>query len=589
MKLEMTLFEDSLKPMDSFRTEAAVAFLLVAPTLSAALYLSAFPGPDMGLAAYVCLVPLFVASVRLDPPRAFAAGLLFGMLSFLGLCHWLVDLPGFRSYHALPLLIYLGLYSGGWAAFVSSMCRVPPRKLGAGGFGQVWRPWSLKGVGPGAFVPFAPLLFLAPAAWVGLDYLRAHVGFLSLSWGVLAHSQHRMLPLIQMASVTGEYGVTFLVVLVNTGVGLWLISRRLRYLILPLLVVAAVASWGVTQLFSPQGGIKVAVVQPAISLDERKSEQGRQSSRQRLERLTMEAASSRPDLVVWPETALWDLNGRSGALDWAEKVAREAGVPVITGVSRLVKFQRGIAPGGELGLGRGSANSACLVSPEGGRFQCYAKRLLVPFGEYLPLRTVFSWPKWFIPPMEDTVPGEGYEYFILRNGTVVTPIICWENMFGDFVREAVAGGAQLVAHLVNDNWFGNSPASRQHNLASVFRAVENRVPVVVASNTGPSLLIDTNGRVISSQASLFTTGVICGRVRQEGGRSLYSLWGDRFAWLCLDGAAMMVVILLSLGRRGKQAPRDSIDPRSSPTKLPDFRGAHRELYPKWRKSWTTRS
>ena len=127
-------------------------------------------------------------------------------------------------------------------------------------------------------------------------------------------------------------------------------------------------------------------------------------------------------------------------------------------------------------------------------------------------------------------------------------LICWENLFGDFVRGAVKDGAQLVVQLTNDSAFGPTAASRQHSLASILRAVENRVPVVIASNTGPSADIDPWGRVLAELPRLFVEGVAVADVPLGGRPALYTRWGDSFAL----AMAAVAALGLALGERRKE-------------------------------------
>jgi apolipoprotein N-acyltransferase len=163
----------------------------------------------------------------------------------------------------------------------------------------------------------------------------------------------------------------------------------------------------------------------------------------------------------------------------------------------------------------------------------YRKQILVPFGEYIPLEKYFSWPSWLVPKLYKTVPGGSYRFYAASDGTRFSPIVCWENLFAGYVRPMVKEGTQVIVQLTNDNWFGRTAAPYQHNLASVMRAVENRVPVVIASNTGPSQIIDSHGRVLAGVKGLFQEGAAETELRVGKEGTFYTRNGDFFVWGCI--------------------------------------------------------
>jgi len=130
---------------------------------------------------------------------------------------------------------------------------------------------------------------------------------------------------------------------------------------------------------------------------------------------------------------------------------------------------------------------------------------------------------------------------------MISPIICWENLFPEFVRKIVANGSNLVVHISNDNWFGRTSASRQHNLASVMRAVENRVPIVISSNTGPAQIIDVHGRVVAAAAEIFSQTLVVASVKPGVTlKTFYTRHGDLFACLCVLLVCMAGLINITL-------------------------------------------
>jgi apolipoprotein N-acyltransferase len=481
----------------------AVTILLAArgggALLTACLYVLAFPNADQGWVAWVALVPLLLVCEGLKPGAAFVLGLLTGVGSAFGVFRWLFEVPGFELHHALLLALYVGLYSAAWCGGLSLLKRAR-----------------------------LPLLITGPALWVVLDYLRAHAGFLALPWATLAHSQHNNLAVLQVASLTGEYGITFLVVMGSVAVAELVMGRAWRSALVAALVIGLAHAAGAVVLARSGGrpGIRVAVVQPNIRAGEQRTPGDRAAIMQRLERLTLAAAATRPALIVWPETAVGDLSRDRSLAERLQALALAAQTPLIVGASESFKF----APReSEVVLRVHSYNSAYFVPPGEPIGEPYRKMRLLPFGEYLPLEGIVPWPSWLAPRVHAMTPGEVQRQFMLPDGARVGVLICWENLFADFVRPAVQDGAQLLVQLTNDAWFGRTGAPRQHNLASVLRAVENRTPVVIASNAGPSQIIDPYGRVTASVPTLFSEGVATDAVPLGSGGTPYTHAGDLFA------------------------------------------------------------
>jgi len=487
--------------------------LALSQTTSLLLILS-FPNFNQGWSAWIALIPLIGISLSENPVKAFILGLLSSATALLGIFYWVFEVPGFRFYHALPLIIFYSLFTAAWCAGIS------------------WLRAREKFV-----------FIFAPALWVALDYLKVHAGFLSFAWAPLAQSQHTHPVILQIGSVTGEYGITFLIVLVNVALAGVILRRGVKTAAGTAVLIGLCLIWSGYTLNKPLTGpaIRVAVVQPAIRLAERKTAEGRAASRRRLEQLTREAATFHPELVVWPETAIRDLKRHPELIAWLKKLASEIHATLIVGASEFVKFGKAKSIGKtRFSFKMREFNSAWFFSSTGGIPQPYHKRLLVPFGEYIPLASYISWPKWLVPEIFSSLPGKTFKIFPLSRKINITPIICWENLFSAYVRKAVDDKAQMVAHLVNDNWFGKTAAARQHNMASVLRAIENRVPVIIASNTGPSEIIGPYGRIMAKSSSFFYPDIITAEVPVSENRSFYTKNGDVFAIFCVFLALIII-------------------------------------------------
>lgn len=494
--------------------------------LSAVLLICSLPSPDIGWLGWISLAPIMIACQGLNPLRAGGLGLIFGIASSFGIYGWLFEVPSFDMRHAILLALYVGSYPATWCATTAWLT---PRH--------------------------APLLLTAPVLWVAIDYLRAHAGFLALPWGTLAQTQHHNLAILQIASLAGEQAVTFLVVLGNAAL-VSLILRGTQQGALAVGVILTLAHlWGASVLSSEQPGrmIRLAAIQPNILIDERKTEAGRRENMKRLEQLTREAAADRPTLIVWPESAIpGNLQANPDLITKLQSLSDTIGIPLILGAAEVEKFATGDK---EITMNRRTFNTAHLLQPGEPLAQPYRKRLLVPFAEYLPHPDIIPWPGWLAPRVSEMTPGESPQLFHLPHDLSVGALICWENVFATLARESVRNGAQVLVQLTNDVWFGRSAAPWQHNLMSVMRAVENRVPIVIASNTGPSQIIDGYGRVVAGTTTIFTKGLTTGNIHSGDGGTVYTVIGDLFVFTILACLGVFLVSQRIIGLRTREERR----------------------------------
>lgn len=490
---------------------------------SALLQICSLPSPDIGWLGWVALVPLIIATQGLSPLGAAGLGLVFGIVSSFGIYGWLFEVPSFDLRHAVVLALYVALYPAAWCAITAWLTR---RQI--------------------------PLLVAAPILWVAVDYLRAHAGFLALPWGTLAQTQHGNLAILQVASLGGEHALTYLLALGNTAIAGVLIQRERQAAVIAAIMLVIAHLWGASELYTATQGatIKVTAIQPNIQIAERETEEGRRANLERLEQLTRRAAADRPALIVWPESAIpGDLHRDLPLVTRVQHLSDQIGIPLILGAAQVEKFAKAES---EITIEHRMFNTAHLFQP--GKplaHHLYRKRVLVPFGEYVPRADLIPWPEWLAPRVAEMTPGNDAQLFKVADDLSVGALICWENLFASLARESVQNGARLLVQLTNDAWFGNSAAPHQHNLMSVMRAVENRVPVVIASNTGPSQIIDAYGRIVAGAPGLFSEGIVPGEIRTSAAGTLYNAVGDRVLFTMLGGAGacMMWLIITGLFRR----------------------------------------
>lgn len=475
---------------------------LVSALLSGGILALAFPGTgDQRWLAFLALVPLLLAIEGHTWRRAGSLGFVAGLVFWLATIPWVA--PTMVRYGRLPwplaVLILLGL-AGYLALYSAAFCAILARvSLRSGGM----------------------YVIVAAGLWVALEFLRTYL-FSGFPWNLLSYSQHRNLPLIQVAAVTGVYGVSFVVVAVNAAVaralqwkGSW------RRAVAP--VGTAALFWGLavgSGWFQPlpekdKLSLPVAVVQGNIDQGVKWDPAWQEKTLGVYRDLTLAAARERPQLIVWPETAVPFLLEEDSRRIQVLALARETGAYLLVG-----------APDRREGQPR---NSAFFVGPGGQMLGRYDKRHLVPFGEYVPLgRLLFFVNVLAGGTIGEFAPGNEATVFSTSVGRFGV-VICYEAIFPGEVREFFLGGADFLVNITNDAWFGRSAAPSQHLAMAAFRAVENRAYLIRAANTGISAIVAPDGRIVQPSA-LFAPAVLSAVITPRAEASLYTRYGDLFAW-----------------------------------------------------------
>lgn len=516
---------------------------VAASVLTGLLYACCFPPLSLWPLGWVALVPLLLAWRMAGPAPAALCGLLAGVAGTLASVHWLwVPLThayGFSAPAALLFLTGVAGYIGLFYALLGAAHALLARRA---------TPW--------------PLLWV-PALWVAAELVRSRLG-VGVPWLLAGHTQGEVLPLVQVAELTGVYGVSFVVVAVNFALVELLVRRRWQELAASAAAALCVLGYGGWRLAmldrsAPPGSLlQVAIVQPDIPQEQKWDRSFFATGMQRLYRLTREAVESgsgpRPDLVLWPETALTvDVEGAATTLEPITALLHRSGASLLLGAPRLPRDV----------LGRGEVrNSAALLEPDGRVAGTYDKQILLPFGEYYP-----SWVRW-ITGLQRTIvrhmgelqfsPGRGTDLLTTR-GIPFGVTICYEATYPELVGATVARGARFLVNLTNDAWFEHSAGAAQHLAMARLRAVEHRVPLVRVANTGISAIIQPSGRILSS-LGLGVQGLLRGEIAPAAAPAApYTRWGDLFASLCLIFVVTMPAAFL-LCRRLPCRSRSRRDP-----------------------------
>jgi apolipoprotein N-acyltransferase len=385
-------------------------------------------------------------------------------------------------------------------------------------------------------------LLLFPCAWVATEYWRGSFIMGGFPWVPLGNSQVTMLPVAQLASVTGVYGLSALVALVNTLIACALLSSRRRQVrlaaaavLLPL-VCAAWGAWRINDGSLRRSGRPLTVGLVQANIDQGTKWRGGEARRIFTTHvaITRDVAERGAQLVLWPESSLpFRFNGDQQGTEALQGLARELGVTLLFGADELI-------------AGTTSYNSAFLMAPDGRTRAVYRKIHLVPFGEFIPYGDWLA----FFPPLVETVGGfapfaPGTEVVMLPlEGVQASTAICYEVTYPSLIATAVRQGSQLLTTITNDGWYGTSSAPYQHFEMASMRAIEQGRYLVRAANTGISGIVDPYGEVVE-RSPIFQEAGIVGEVRLLSERTVYSKIGDAVAYASLG---IMVLAVLGSGR-----------------------------------------
>jgi apolipoprotein N-acyltransferase len=517
----------------------------------AGLLLSASFAPwEIGGAAWAGPGLMLFCSLGQRGGRAFRLGFVAGFIHFLSSLDWLVAMP--FAWHGIPLApalawmalsAYCGLYCGLWTWFC---WKIFPGGAGEPEFSIVAAVDHFLSVAGWQRAAWA---VLCAAAWTALEMARGR--FLSgFPWNFLGASQYALLPLIQIASITGVYGVSFMIVWFSVAVGgaLLILARRPSstamwgQAALPLLTLCLIVAYGMAKtarISAPGREIRVALIQPSIPQTLMWDPKENAARFQQVIALSEKALASQPDILMWPESAVPDF-GPENEQAIARLLASHPVWLVFSGDTREP------LPSGE----PADYNSSFLVSPAGLTKATYHKRRLVIFGEYIPLVRWLPFLKWLTPIGSGYASGDRVVPFDLPNLSVKTSVlICFEDMFPQEAREHVAEDTDFLINLTNDGWFGHGAAQKQQAACALFRAVENGVPLVRCANNGLTCWIDAQGRlreIENTGGNIYGPGFITPEIPLRGpgprARTLYNRYGDWFGWSCcaVSGAYLLI-------------------------------------------------
>jgi len=488
--------------------------------MSGILLFLSFPKFGLGFIAWIAFVPLFIAlrnvvSIR----RALLLGWIAGLTACVGILYWITYVV--VNYGHLPLYLgvtimlmlagYLSLYIGLFAAGIVYL-----RKK-------------------------VPLYLVAPVLWVCLEYAKSKL-FTGFPWENLGYSQYHNIFFIQIADIAGVFGLSFLILLLNAAFFELITERSKRSFTLAAFVFllwSGVYTYGVMRInqidHALQGApeMNVSLIQGNIDQSIKWNENFQKETINIYEELSLRNPSVDQGLMVWPETAV-PFNFQD-----ENDLQRQVSNLSVKTKNWFIFGSMSYATDGDNNTDY--FNSAYLLSPEGDIRGKYDKVHLVPYGEYVPLRTLFPFISRLAAGIGDFAVGKGFHPLTMGERKIGV-MICYEGILPEAARMYKNEAADLLVNITNDAWFGTTSAPYQHLSMAVFRAVETRLYLVRAANTGISAIIDPAGKILV-QTGIFKKDKIHGKIKFIKLPTFYAKYGD-----LLVGASFLCLVVFFIWR-----------------------------------------
>jgi len=488
--------------------------LLLALASGITLALS-FPNYNLSLLAWISIALLILASYRARPAVAPLYGFLHGVLFYQVSLAWIqVVIHQYGNVDSLTaegLLLLMGIAGGIIVGIFSWAVAVASKK------------------GP------LTACVLAPFLWVTLEFARARLPIIGFPWNLIGYAASGNLALVQLTTITGIYGLSFVIAAWSSALAYAILSGRQRAwkaLIVATGALIFIAFGGRYLVPSAAPRYMAHLVQTNFAQsynyppDWMPQHAG---DLDQLERISIDSATKMPGLIVWPEVpAPFSLQEADFAVR-TQKIARDSGQDFIVGVEDWKQNAAGHWF---------ASNSAVLLTPAGQRAYTYDKIHLVPWGEYVPLRHLLAFAGKLTADIGDFTPGTVYRVGQLPGGTFGT-FICYEAIFPNEVRRFTANGAQLLINMSNDGWFGRSAAPAQHVMMARVRAVENRRWLLRDTNNGFTEDFDPYGRTVAALPTDIR-GELDAPYDFRSDLTIYARFGDWLAWLCVVASVALL-------------------------------------------------
>jgi apolipoprotein N-acyltransferase len=497
-------------------------------TASGVLLFLSFPKYGSGFLAFIALIPLFLAIREATSIRhGLLLGFITGLVCHIGLIYWIayvvVNYGYLPVYLGIVLMLLLSCYLSLYLALFAAAIVLFRRNIG--------------------------LYILAPVLWVCLEYCKSYL-FTGFPWENLGYSQYLNKNLIQFADIAGVYGLSFLIVLVNAAFFEVLAEKSKKKLLsaaVVILIIAGVLIYGVQRTkqvdkaLQNVAAMEVLLIQGNIDQSIKWNEYFQKETINIYEQLSLQNAPVKGGLIVWPETAL-PFNYQDANL--LQKQVRDIALKTNSW------FIFGSTSYENVPNDTNYYNSSYVLSPDGEIKGKYNKVHLVPYGEYVPLRNIFPFIKKLTAGMGDFSAGTGYQPLTIDNKKIGI-LICYEGILPFAGRSYKREGAELLINITNDAWFGSTSAPFQHFSMAVFRAVETRLYLVRAANTGISAVISPQGQIIA-RTNIFEKAAIKGNIKFSKIQTIYVKYGDALVFVCFGLIVFFFAMILFKGREDKK-------------------------------------
>jgi len=529
---------------------------LLLALLSSGLQIVIFPKPGLYFLCWIALVPLLYALLRgrggegevLDsegrslrqftPKQGFVLAWISGVAWYLGTCYWIYSvMHGFGNLGPAPAALIMlgyclimGLHHGVFGLLVVLSAR--RSTLGNS------RP-----------------LLLAPVFWTALEFFRERV--VGVPWNPLGNAQVDNIPFTRIAEVTGVYGLSFAIMLVNCAfvAGLLLYGRRRTNLLISALAAAVTLQIGAFAKPEPFPANRQAVmVQQNVPVLDNADWTPAFFDRTvaELSQISVQASPANPPgspgLIIWPESPTPFFVNDANLRRRLAALAQQTNSYLIVGSLGRTEVH---GPGQQPQL----LNSAMVIGPQGNLLGQYDKIHLVPFGEYIPMQSLLFFATKLTREVGDFARGTERKVFDL-NGVKAGIFICYESVFPGEIHQFAGNGAEVFVNISNDGWYGETSAPFQHLDMSRMRAIENHRWLLLATNSGTTAAIDPLGRVVKKAERNVRTALVA-PFAIDTESTFYNRYGDVFAWLCV------IISLLVLFVRFRISARTTLEARAT--------------------------
>jgi apolipoprotein N-acyltransferase len=494
--------------------------------LSGFLFFLSFPKYGTGLFAWIAFIPLFFAlKSAVKVSQGLLLGFITGLVGYIGIIYWIafviVNYGYLPLYVGIALMLLLACYLSLYIAIFAG-CIV-------------------------YFRDKIPLYASAPVLWVCLEYGKSYI-LTGFPWENLGYSQYLNNYFIQFADVFGVFGLSFLIILVNATI-FEVLSRKSRkeYVLagLVFLIMASILFYGVYRVDQVSKrvrhapGMEVSLVQGNIDQAIKWDKKYKKETLNIYERLSLKNSPGNGSLIIWPETAVpFKFQVMNDLHDQIVNLSLKTKSWLLFGSVSYLQ-QEG---------GKDFFNSAYLLSPSGEERGRYDKVHLVPYGEYVPLRKLMPFVEGFTEGIGDFGKGAGF-YPLSLDDKKIGVLICYEGILPHAARAYKNNDTELLVTITNDAWFGSTSAPFQHFSMTVFRAIETRLYLVRAANTGISGIVNPTGQIIAA-TDIFKEDALKGYIKFVKIPTIYDKWGDILVLFCF--CLMVLYFIVSLRWRSKK-------------------------------------